>query len=101
MKGYCKDIRVVARMIDGEGFLVPVADDIKEMRKIYKLNEMGWFIWQCLDSAADLDELSYRISLEFYVERTIARKDAEDFLDGLIQVGAVFSEEAKFHGLQD
>ena len=45
MKGYSKDIRVVARMVDGEGFLVPVADDMKEMRKIYKLNDLGWFIW--------------------------------------------------------
>ena len=100
MKGYKKDPKVVPRMVEGEGFLVPVADDMKEMRKIYKLNELGWFIWQCLDSAADLDELSYRISLEFEVERDLARKDAQDFLDGLVQVGAIFSEEAKFDGVQ-
>ena len=101
MKGYYKNIRVVARMVEGEGFLVPVADDMKEMRKIYKLNDLGWFIWQCLDSAADLDELSSLISLEFDVETALARRDAQDFLEGLDQVGAISSEGKAFDGPQD
>ena len=101
MKGYYKNTMVVARMVDGEGFLVPVADDIKDMSKIYKLNDLGWFIWQCMDSAADLDELSNRISLDFDVEGSIARKDAQDFLEDLFRVGAIFSEKEGSDGPQN
>ncbi|MBW1705902.1 MAG: PqqD family protein [Deltaproteobacteria bacterium] len=101
MKGYYKDTMVVARMVDGEGFLVPVADDMKEMHRIYKLNDLGWFIWQYIDRAADLDELSSLISLEFDVERAIARKDAQDFLEDLVRVGAIFSEEEESDGPHD
>lgn len=100
MKDYRKNPMVVARMVDGEGFLVPVADNMKEMRKIYKLNDLGWFIWQYVDRAADLDALSSLISLEFDVERAIARKDAQDFLEDLVRVGA-FSEEEESDGPHD
>lgn len=93
MNRYRKNPMIVARMVDGHGFLIPLADDIQDMKKMYRLNPLGWFIWQVLDQVADLDALSDRISSEFDVDKTTALKDAENFIGHLINLGAIIEEE--------
>jgi len=89
MKKYRKNPMIVARMVDGRGYLVPLADDIRDMKKMYQLNPLGWFIWQVLDQVTDLDALSERIAGEFDVEKGSAYKDAENFLKHLSNIGAI------------
>ena len=93
MNHYRKNPMIVARMVDGQGYLVPLADDIQDMKKMYRLNPLGWFIWQVLDPVTDLDALSERIAGEFDVEKITAFKDAEDFLKHLSNIGSILEEE--------
>ena len=72
---------MVARLVDGQGFLVPLAEDIKDMKKMYRLNPLGWFIWEVLDHVTDLGALSERIADEFDVDGTTAFEDAENFIN--------------------
>ena len=84
---------IVARMVDGRGYLVPLADDIRDMKKMYQLNPLGWFIWQVLDQVTDLEALSERIAGDFDVEKSTAFKDAENFLKYLSNIDAILEEE--------
>ena len=54
MNGYRKNPMFVARMVEGDGFLVPLADDLKDIKKMHKLNSPGWFIWQKLEKVEKL-----------------------------------------------
>jgi len=93
MKGLIRNPMVVARKTEGERYLIPLADDLKEMRKIFRLNDLGWFIWRHLDSAEDLNALSSLISREFEVDQVTAHKDAEAFIEHLIQIKALLSAQ--------
>ena len=93
MNHFCKNPMIVARMVDGQRYLVPLAEDIRDMKKMYRLNHLGWFIWQVLDQVTDLDALSERISSEFDVAKITAFKDAKNFLKHLGNIGAILEDK--------
>lgn len=92
MKDHRKNPMITARSMGDGMFLIPVSDDINKIRKIYRLNELGWFIWHNIDGAEDMDNLSLIISREFEVEKSLALKDARRFINDLIQAGAIIKE---------
>lgn len=92
MDGYRKNPMFVARMVEGEGFLVPLADDLKDIQKMHKLNGPGWFIWQNLEKVEKLEELTVLIAREFDIDEATASKDAEAFLKNLVETGALIEE---------
>ncbi len=76
-----------------KGFLVPVSEDIREMRKVYRLNELGWFIWENLEKKEDPDGLASLISKEFSVGEAAALSDLSVFLNQLLCHGALLRKE--------
>lgn len=92
MKGYIKNPMVTARRMGDEMFLIPLSDDMRKIRKIYRLNELGWFIWQAIEGVESMEQLSMLISREFGVERSVAFKDTEGFIGDLIRAGALDRE---------
>ena len=76
-----------------QGFLVPVSEDIREMRKVYKLNGLGWFVWENLEKKDDLKGLAALIFSEFSVDKTTARRDLSAFLNHLLRTGALLRTE--------
>ncbi|MBW1997348.1 MAG: PqqD family protein [Deltaproteobacteria bacterium] len=88
-----KNSMFVARMVNGEGYLVPVSHDREEIRKIYRLNDMGWAIWKSIDSAQDLADLCSRISEGYEVDIETALSDTRKFLEELLKLGALVLEE--------
>ena len=84
---------IVSRMVEGQGYLVPLAEDIQDMKKMYRLNPLAWFIWQVLDQVTDLEALSERISGEFDVEKITAFIDAKNFLKHLGNIDAILEEK--------
>ncbi|MFH1488898.1 MAG: PqqD family protein [Pseudomonadota bacterium] len=95
MKNYAKNPKIVARMAEGERYLIPLTETLEGLKKLFKLNPMGWFIWQELDQSEDLEDLSRLIALEFDVSKETASRDARKFLDDLVRIGALLTGEAK------
>jgi hypothetical protein len=89
MKNYRKNPLFVARKMMDQGFLVPVSEDIRDMRKVYRLNDLGWFVWENLDKKDDLKGLSALISGQFTVDKATARRDLSAFLNALLLTGAL------------
>jgi hypothetical protein len=93
MKNYRKNPLFVARKMMDQGFLVPVSEDIRDMRKVYRLNDLGWFVWENLDKKDDLKGLSALISGQFTVDKATARRDLSAFLNALLLTGALLRSE--------
>jgi hypothetical protein len=93
MKSYRKNPLFVARKMMDQGFLVPVSEDIRDMRKIYRLNDLGWFVWENLEKKNDLKGLSALIAREFTVDDATARRDLSAFLNELFLTGALLRRE--------
>ncbi len=92
MKGMSKNPRVVARKLKGRRYLVPVHEELDRMRKVFELNELGWFIWRRLEEAEDLGGLAGLIMDRFDVDSKTAFADARAFMDELVRVGALIRD---------
>jgi hypothetical protein len=93
MKYYRKNPAFVTRRIVDQGFLVPVSEDIRDMRKVYKLNDLGWFVWENLEKKDDMKGLTALIFREFSVDKATARRDLSAFLKDLLRMGALLRTE--------
>jgi hypothetical protein len=91
MKGFKKNPKVVAREAEGEYFLIPVGENPKDIKKILRLNQLGWFIWKRIDETKELDQLVSLICKAFDVGSETAHRDAQQFLRRLMKSGALIS----------
>ena len=67
---------VVARDIDGEILLIPIASGIGDMEdELYSLNETGRAIWEQLDGISSLEQIVVRLSKEFNAPLEQIRND--------------------------
>lgn len=80
----------VMRKIAGETIVVPSGDELN-LNMMITLNETGKFIWNCLETGADMDEVAQKLSEEYDVDKEKARQDAEAFMNKLRENG--FLEE--------
>ena len=92
MEGYRKNPMFVARQVEGDGFLVPLAEDLKDIKKMHRLNDLGWYIWEHLEEVEEMKNLSSLISQEFEVDEATASRDAQVFLENLVNAGALIKE---------
>lgn len=70
--------KLAFRKIAGEFFIVDT-----ENSYLHKLNEVGSFIWECLMSEMDKDEIIKKILDEFEVDYSTAKTDLEEFIEEL------------------
>ncbi len=80
---------VVAREIAGETFLVPVKGRLADLQRVFVLNRVGGFVWECLDEGRTAEEVALAVMGRFEVEVGIARADVERFLGELRAAGLV------------
>jgi hypothetical protein len=74
---------VVAREIEGEFILVPLASGIGDMEdEIYTLNETGRAIWERLDGKRSLREVAEALKAEFEAQPG----EIEEDIAGLVNV---------------
>lgn len=92
MDAYRKNPMFVARKVEGNGFLVPLAEDPGEIRRMHRLNDLGWFIWESLERVPDIKGLSALIAGEFDIDESTASRDARVFLENLVHAGALIRE---------
>ena len=78
------------RTIAGSNIVVPVGDRSREFNGMITLNETGAFLCKRLEQGATMDELVAAI-LENYedVDRDVARKSAENFVNKLHETGCI------------
>ena len=79
--------KFLVRDILGEIVLVPVGKSDESFNGMITMNSIGKFIWDNIEK--DHDEILSLILDEYEVEKTVAEKDLDEFLDKLRQVDII------------
>jgi Coenzyme PQQ synthesis protein D (PqqD) len=87
MNGIVKSSKVAYRNIEDQVVLID-----PEGENVMILTEVGSFIWNLLDGNMDQALLLDKILEQFDVEREIAEKDLQSFLDQLEERGLIGSK---------
>lgn len=77
------------RKVGEANILVPLGQKVVNLQGVITLNETGAFIWELLKEERTLDELAEALVEEFDVDFDQAKKDVEEFLKQLKEVGAL------------
>ena len=88
-KKYKRNESFIFRKIENETILVPIRDNVGDLRFIYNLNEVGEFIWEHLDGKNRLLDIKEMILREFEVPSQKAEKDLFEFVSQLKQIEAI------------
>lgn len=68
----------------GESFVViPVGESSVDFSNVITLNGTGAFIWECLEQAKPRTEIIAALMKEYAVEKDIAERDVDIFIDRL------------------
>ena len=76
----------IMREIAGETIVVPSGDELK-LNMMITLNDTGKFLWQHLESGADMDELVQALLAEYDVDEATATRAVQGFVDKLVANG--------------
>lgn len=77
---------VVAREIEGEFIIIPIATGIGDMEdELFSLNESGKAIWDKLDGKKSLNDIKTELQQEFDVSPDEARQDILGFVNELLK----------------
>lgn len=71
---------IVAREMEDETVLVPLASHVADMDTLMKLNETGAFIWKHLDGKRSLRDIVSLILETYEVTRPEAEEAVEEFM---------------------
>lgn len=90
---YVKSPDVVARQIEDEFLLVPIAAGIGNMEEeIYSLNETGRAIWDKLEPGRTVAEIVALLQAEYEGEEAAIAKDVRGILGALVEMKMVAPE---------
>jgi len=78
---YRRSDTVAFRQLGSECLLVPIRTDPSQPMAVFRLNEVGAFLWQALDAPATVEELGRRLADEFEVTAAQAKRDSAAFLE--------------------
>ena len=73
----------ILREIMGDVVLVPINQSTSQFNGLITVNELGKFIWENLEKVKDENDLLQLILDEYEVERDVAKKDLDEFLQVL------------------
>ncbi|MFH1093586.1 MAG: PqqD family protein [Candidatus Omnitrophota bacterium] len=88
-KKYQKSEDIVSRKIADEVILVPIKSNVGDLDNIYTLNNVGARIWELIDGKRRLVDIKNVLAEEFEVDESQARKDLEEFTQGLLEIKAL------------
>ena len=78
---------LIRREIAGDVILVPVGKAALENNGIFTLNELGGFLWDRLEAAADETDLLRAVLEEYEVPEAQALEDIRQYLKELTRMG--------------
>ena len=76
---YSHSPRIVSRNTGNEYVLVPVTDNIADMKSVYTLNSTAAFIWDKLDGKRTVSDIVNELESEFDVNSKKALEDVLSF----------------------
>ena len=76
---YSHSPKIVARDTGDEYVLVPVTDNIADMKSVYTLNSTGSFIWERIDGKRTVKDIVEELENEFDVDGKQALDDVLSF----------------------
>jgi len=76
----------VMRTVAGETIVLPSGDEL-DLNMMITLNDTGRFLWQKLETGAEMDELVAALLEEYDVDEATARAGAERFVAKLNENG--------------
>ena len=79
------------RQVGDEYVVITVGDATSTFNGMIRLNSTGVFIWNKIKEETDYDKLIHAVATEYSIEKEIAKRDIELFLDSLKSTGC-FSE---------
>lgn len=73
----------ILREIMGDVVLVPINQSTSQFNGLITVNELGKFIWENLEKVQDENDLLQLILDEYEVDKDVAKKDLDEFLQVL------------------
>ena len=86
---YIKNPDIVFRKIADEVLLVPIRNNIRNLERIYSLNDVGARVWELIDGKMTAAQIRDCIAREFEVSPEIAEGDLQEFVRSLKDIDAV------------
>ena len=77
--------RMVCRKVDNEMVLVPLVNEVAEMKVIYTLNEVASFIWDKIDEVKTFEEIVNAVVESFEIDYQTAFNDVNVFFIELLE----------------
>ena len=75
-----KKSNFVSRRIDNEYIIVPISDNVGDMKNVINLNEVASFIWQNIDGKKTIENLVDGVITHFEVDKETAQNDVIEFI---------------------
>lgn len=84
----------ILRDIAGECVLVPTGATTQEFNGLITLSDTAKFIWENIETADSLQEMTAMLLEEYEIDEETAKKDAVEFIGQLLTAGfVVFTKE--------
>lgn len=74
---------IVTKKTGNEYVLVPLANNIADMNRLFTLNETGAFIWELIDGRKNVGEIVAEFTEEFDIDHETATKDILSFIENM------------------
>jgi hypothetical protein len=72
---------VVTRKMEKEYVIVPVTNNIADMKSVYTINETGAFIWDQIDGKNNVGQIIAALTEKYDIDYSSASGDVFDFID--------------------
>ncbi|TKJ44839.1 PqqD family protein [Candidatus Aerophobetes bacterium Ae_b3b] len=92
-KSFVKDPNIVSRKIAGEVILVPIRNNVGDLKNIYTLNGVATRIWELIDGKRQPEDIKKVILEEYEIEEEEAEKDLLEFLSQLKEIKAIVASD--------
>lgn len=74
---------IVTKKTGNEYVLVPLANNIADMNRLFTLNETGACIWELIDGKKNVGEIVEKFTEEFDIDHETATKDILSFIENM------------------
>ena len=74
---------IVTKKTGKEYVLVPLANNIADMNRLFTLNETGAFIWELIDGKKNVEEIIAAFTEEYDINGETATKDILSFIENM------------------
>ncbi len=90
---FFKSDRFVEKAIGEEKVLVPLTNNVANMNKVYNLNEVATFLYNCVDGQKSIKDLLNELLSNYEVTEKVALNDIKHFITDMVKKGVLFTKQ--------